>query len=321
MSCDIPQRPLAVHMPNSHDSYTPFTSEGDLEKQKGFGHVSIVSRGSFESIKDFSRPTSSVPSAGVHSEVDWDGPTDPENPYNWSAGKKTFNMLIPSFMSLVTTLISSAYVAGIPLIQQDLHVSFELALLPYSAYILGLGIGAIFFGPCSEVFGRKMVYMVSIPLCGLFIIGTGLSSNITGLIFCRLFSGIFGIGPVSAAPGTIMDMFTREQAALPTALFVLTPFLGPGLAPVIASYVAPWKGWKWLCWVEIMILAVSWLPAVFLSETNKLIILQRRASKVGLAAPPSPVVGKSIGGAVMHYLNITLFLPLRMLVTESVVLW
>jgi len=230
-------------------------------------------------------------------------------------------MSVPSFMSLVTTLISSAYVAGIPLVQHDMHVSFELALLPYSAYILGLGIGAIFFGPCSEVFGRKVVYMVSIPLCGLFIVGTGLSKNIAGLIFCRLFSGVFGIGPVSAAPGTITDMFTREQSALPTALFVLTPFLGPGLAPVIAGYVAPWKGWQWLCWVELMILAVSWLPAFFLSETNKLIILQRRAAKAGLPAPPSPTTGKSIPGVIMHYLNITLFLPLRMLVSESVVLW
>lgn len=294
----------------------------DLEKHKDFATPSVVSMGSFDNIAAVTRPNSTTSSDLDHQfEVNWNGPSDPENPFNWSAGKKAFNMLVPSFMSLVTTLISSAYVAGIPYIQHEMHASLELALLPYSAYILGLGIGAIFFGPCSEVFGRKMVYIISIPLCGLFIVGTGLSKNITGLVFCRLFSGIFGIGPVSAAPGTITDMFVREQTALPTALFVLTPFLGPGLAPVVASYVAPWKGWKWLCWVEVMILAVSWLPAAFLSETNKLILLQLRAKRCGLPAPPSSVAGKPMKGVIMHYLNITLFLPLRMLVTESVVLW
>lgn len=310
---------MSAHLSSPTESYTSFRSDADLEKAKVFGTVSIVSLGSFDNLAEISRPTSSI--STEHLQVDWDGPTDPENPFNWSMGKKTFNMLVPSLMSLVTTLISSAYVAGISRIQYEMHVPLEVALLPYSAYILGLGIGAIFWGPCSEVFGRKMVYMVSIPLCGLFIVGTDFSNNIAGLFFCRLLSGIFGIGPVSAAPGTITDMFTRGQSALPTALFVLTPFLGPGLAPVIASYVAPWKGWKWLCWVEVMILAVSWLPAGFLSETNKLIILQRRATKAGLAAPPSPVAGKSVAGMIMHYLNITLFLPLRMLVTESVVLW
>jgi len=305
-----PQRPQAAYITNPATSYESMMSE-DFEKEKGFGAISIVrSVGSFEDSDD-SRPTSA--GADLQDKVDI--------PFDWSIGKKVFHLAVPSLMSLVTTLISSAYVAGVQPMMIDLHVSFEVSLVGYIMYILGLGIGAIFWGPISEVYGRKIVYIVSIPLCAIFVAFTGISHNIAGVILSRLLAGIFGIGAISAAPGTITDIYCKEQMALPSALFVLTPFLGPAFGPVLAAYVVPWKNWRWLCWIEIAILGAVWLPAFAMHETNATVIRQRHAVKSGLPPPPSPTEGKPASAVVMHYLNITLFRPLKMLVTESVVFW
>jgi MFS family permease len=283
----------------------------DFEKEKGFGAISIVRSVSSFDDSDDARPTT----AGIDLEDKVD------NPYSWSTGKKIFHLAIPSLMSLVTTLISSAYVAGVQPMMLDLHVSFEVSGVGYVMYILGLGIGAIFWGPVSEVYGRKIVYMVSIPICAVFVMFTGISHNIAGVLLSRLFAGVFGIGAISAAPGTIVDIYCKEQMALPSALVVLTPFLGPALGPVLAAYVIPWKNWRWVCWIEIAMLGAVWLPGFAMHETNATTIRQRHAVKSGLPPPPSPTEGKSASAVVMHYLNITLFVPLKLLVTESVVAW
>lgn len=319
-----PTAPMAAHIVGPEMSATSFMSEGDLEKQKPRGLVSVrptSSMSDYYTDSEPSRPNSGIIIASPELLAAEEAAADP---FNWSGLKKAWHATLPSFMSLVVTLISSAYVPGTFLMEMDLHTTFEPVIGGFSAYIFGLGIGAIFWGPVSEVYGRKIVYLTSLPLCGLFIMTTGFSQNTAGVIISRLLSGIMGIGPISAAPGTITDMFTREQVALPTALFVLTPFLGPALAPPLSAYVMTWKGlnsWRWMCWIEIFILLACWLPAFFTSETNKQVIDARRAKKAGLPAPPSPTEGKPASAVIMYYLNETLFRPVKMLFTESLVLW
>lgn len=43
----------------------------------------------------------------------------------------------------------------------DLHASEEVTILGVSLYVLGLGIGPLFVGPLSELYGRNVIYQVS----------------------------------------------------------------------------------------------------------------------------------------------------------------
>ena len=44
---------------------------------------------------------------------------------------------------------------------QDLHTSHEVAILSVSLYVIGLGIGPLFVGPLSELYGRNIIYRTS----------------------------------------------------------------------------------------------------------------------------------------------------------------
>lgn len=46
--------------------------------------------------------------------VDWEGPEDPENPYNWPAKKKWANIAILSLLTLLIPLASSMFAPGVP---------------------------------------------------------------------------------------------------------------------------------------------------------------------------------------------------------------
>lgn len=108
---------------------------------------------------------------------DWDGPDDPENPWNWPFWKRCYHTFIPSGIALVCTLASSIYVPGREDVMRDLGASQIVAILPYSIYVLALAVGPMLAGPSSEVLGRKAVYLVSIPIFTLFILGSGFSKS------------------------------------------------------------------------------------------------------------------------------------------------
>lgn len=163
------------------------------------------------------------------SGLDWEGPDDPANPQNWSKGLKSYHTFIPSAVALVCTTASSIITPALQEIQRDLNVSRELALLPYVLYVLGLGAGPLLAGPASEKFGRRMVYQVGMTGFALFTLGAGFSSDIASLTVCRFFAGVFGSPGLTIGGATLADLWQPHERAIPWAVYVTAPFLGPAI--------------------------------------------------------------------------------------------
>jgi MFS family permease len=53
-------------------------------------------------------------------------------------------------------------------IENSFHVGREVAILSISLYVMGLGVGPLFAGPISELYGRNIVYRVSFALFFVF---------------------------------------------------------------------------------------------------------------------------------------------------------
>lgn len=101
--------------------------------------------------------------------------------------------------------------------------------MPLSVYVLALGFGPILAAPLSETYGRRFVYLISPPLGALFTLGAGFSTNFASLVICRFFAGMFFSPPLAIGAGTIADTRLPKDRASATALYILSPFLGPAL--------------------------------------------------------------------------------------------
>lgn len=248
---------------------------------------------------------------------DWSGPDDPENPQNWTTAKKAYHTAATALLGFAVTCGSSMITPGTPEIQQLFGISRTVAILPLSLFVLGLALGPVLAAPVSETFGRSVVYKISAPAFMLFILGSGFSKSLGSLLVCRLLAGALG-GPVLAVgAGTNADMYDARNRAVASACFVMMPFLGPSLGPVIGGFAAQFKGWRWTQWCTIFVGLAATALILPMSETHKKTILQRRAKKLGIAPPPGPPV---IGLAYAKMLiTITLIRPLNMLFTEPIV--
>jgi len=171
--------------------------------------------------------------------------------------------------------------------------------------------------PISETFGRKIVYICTMPVSLIFTMATGLSQNITSIIVCRFFSSTFGAPAVAVGAGTISDIWELQHGGgLATVLFILAPFVGSSLAPLVGGYTMEARDdWRWLMWVMLMVGGPVWIMAFFLGETSKKELLRRRALKRGVPGPPKPPAK----AALKALFTVILFRPLRMLFMEPIV--
>ena len=162
---------------------------------------------------------------------DWNGPDDPENPLKWPRWKKAYHTFIPAAIAFVCTLASSIYTPGRESLMAEFSVTAEVSLFPYVFYVLGLASGPMIAAPMSETYGRRAVYLTAIPVFALFTLGSGFCNNIAALTICRFFSGVFGSPGLSIGSATLADIYTPAERALPMAIYITTPFLGPAIGP------------------------------------------------------------------------------------------
>lgn len=112
---------------------------------------------------------------------------------------------------------------------EEFGVSSTVAILPLSLYVFALALGPIVGGPLSETVGRYPVYIGAMGLGTLFTLGAGLCPTFPGLCVLRFLTGFCYAPTLAIAAGTLNETFTPVNRALPSAIFILTPFLGPGL--------------------------------------------------------------------------------------------
>lgn len=80
---------------------------------------------------------------------------------------------------------------ALSVISKDLHIADEASTqLAMSAYVLAFGLGPLFFGPLSELYGRKKIVQISNLWYMLWNMSCGFAKNDALLIVGRLFSGV-----------------------------------------------------------------------------------------------------------------------------------
>ncbi|KAJ5988353.1 hypothetical protein N7481_003563 [Penicillium waksmanii] len=275
-------------------------------------------------------PESTDASITTRNPTDWTSQNDKKNPRNWSRLRKTISTLIICSIGFTTTLGASIYAPGHEQVQQEFHVSTTISLLPLSAYSLGLAFGPMISSPLSETFGRKFVYLLTLPLCDVFMLGAGFARNIASLIICRFLAGLFAAPGVSVAAATISDFTAPDQRVIPLAAYYAVPFIGSSLGPLIGGFAVQGEGWRWTSWVVLIMAGVFHPLALFLRESYKATILQKRARKELIVGDGNGDrdgwVGESVTTAtetnllrLRRFVTSTIARPIHMLTTEPLV--
>ncbi|KAI9343301.1 major facilitator superfamily domain-containing protein [Zopfochytrium polystomum] len=241
-------------------------------------------------------------------QVKWDGADDPANPKNWSKGRKWSLTVQIGLIGIVGPMGSSIVAPAIPLISEDYGVtSTVIQNMMLSIFVLAFALGPLFFGPLSEIYGRRWVILIP----AIFFLGFNVACT---CCFFRFLCGVGGSAPLSVGAGVLTDIFKPEEIGIALIVFSLAPSLGPVFGPIIGSFLVERYSWQWTFHaLSIIGAAVILLNLFLLTETYGPRLLAVKAAKTG-KKPPS-----SLHGSMSVVLAESIKRPFILLFTQPIV--
>ena len=252
----------------------------------------------------------------------WNGPDDPLHPRNWCSRKKWTNLLIVSAQATVAPIASTFLAVADIAIAEDFHItSVYLPSLPVAVYLLGLCLGPLCLAPCSERYGRRIVYVVAFILFTILNAGCALAPNMASLVVLRLFCGTAGSAGAVLGAGTISDMFEPKSRGRAQAIYALGPQAGPVLGGVIGGFVLNAIGtWRWLLWIMTIASGImSFITLILLKESYTPLLLEQKAERLRKESGNKDYrVATSSGARPQELFTHAITRPLRMLFTSPI---
>ncbi|KAB8279516.1 major facilitator superfamily domain-containing protein [Aspergillus minisclerotigenes] len=214
--------------------------------------------------------------------IDWYTPDDPENPLNWSLGRKAWVIILISVYTFIVYCGSSIFIPSYEFMMRRYGVSLEVVQLTLAIYVVGYGVGPLIFSPLSEIarIGRNPPYVLSFILFVIVSIILAVIDNFPAIVVLRFLQGFFGSPSLASGGASIQDLFSLIDAPYGFISWVTGFYCGPALGPLLAAYAVT-SDWRWPLW-EIVLMGAPLLLVIvcLLPETSHETILLRRAQRL-----------------------------------------
>jgi multidrug resistance protein len=207
---------------------------------------------------------------------------DQLNPHNWGVTYRWFLTGLVGLFVLNATFASSGPSQLTPSIIAHFGVSREVGVLTIALFVSGYCVGPLLWGPLSERYGRKLVFIVAFLPYTCFQVGCALAPNIGSLLVFRFLGGCFAASPLTNSGGVIADLWDADRRGIAMAIFSLAPFAGPAIAPIVSGALeVTGSSWRWIFWILCIFAGVCLgFIIVLLPETYVPYLLHKEAKKL-----------------------------------------
>jgi len=194
--------------------------------------------------------------------------------------------LILGLLSAIGPFAIDMYLPALPEIGASLGASVGAVQWSLTAFFLSLGAGQLFYGPVSDMVGRKPPLYFGLALFTLASVGCALATDIETLVALRFVQGLGAAAGMAIPRAVVRDLHTGTDAARLMSLLMLVFSVSPILAPLAGSGVIALAGWRSVFFV-VAVAAVAGLALVYAS--------------LGETRPAADRVESSLGGALSAY--------------------
>ena len=173
----------------------------------------------------------------------------------------------PSFFILVAIsaigpLALNIFIPSMPGLQQSFGISYGVAQLTLTLYLIGMAGCQIFYGPLSDRYGRRPMLLLGLVL---FVAASAIAAaapSIEVLIGARLVQAVGGASGIVLARAMVRDIYTREKSASVIAYITMAFVVAPMVAPVLGGALDAMAGWRASFWLltglGVVTLLLAW---------------------------------------------------------------
>ncbi|KAJ4303521.1 hypothetical protein N0V90_002417 [Kalmusia sp. IMI 367209] len=220
---------------------------------------------------------------------------DPNDPLNWSTGRKYFNFgLVCLYVAMVAEFINASTPTWGPM-NKELGYSYAILNDSYAVGCACLGLGSVILIPFALKFGRRPLYLFSTMLQFGLSIWSARMQSVADLMLINILQCFFGSLAEVIVQMTIADIFFTHQRGRMNAIYVWVWLLASYLGSLIAGFVAKGQGWRWIWWWNAIFFGIAILLVAFGYEETKYAppIVGRSPETMNPPASDAPNQGKA----------------------------
>lgn len=151
-------------------------------------------------------------------------------------------MMLIGAMTAVGPVSIDMYLPGFPAIEREFGTRGVEGTM--AAFIVGIAIGQLFYGPISDRFGRKPPLYVGLTVYMIGALGCALSVNMTMLTVMRVVQALGCCAGLVIGRAIVRDRCEPHEAARAFTTLTLIVALGPVLAPAVGGLIVGSVGWR-----------------------------------------------------------------------------
>ncbi len=194
--------------------------------------------------------------------------------------------LVLGLLSAIGPFAIDMYLPALPAIGTSLGADTAQVQASLMAFMAAIAVCQLFYGPVSDMVGRKPPLYFGMALFTLGGIACALAPSIEWLVVARFVQGIGACAAMALPRAIVRDGYTGADAAQLQSLLMLVFSVSPILAPLAGSLIVEFGDWRAIFYAVagIGLLGIL-LTAFFLKETR----------------PASARLESSVGSAIKGY--------------------
>ncbi len=184
-------------------------------------------------------------------------PGEPERPLSLAE-----LVALTALLMALSALSIDIMLPALPVIGADFRLAdANSAQVVVTAYLVGIGLGQLVYGPLSDRIGRRGALLAGL---GLFLCGTMLAllaQSFTAFLAGRALQGFGAAGPRVISVAIVRDLYSGRQMARVMSLAMMTFIIVPVIAPSLGQAVMLFGSWRstFLVLLAVGCVAAGWV--------------------------------------------------------------
>jgi MFS transporter, DHA1 family, multidrug resistance protein len=178
-------------------------------------------------------------------------------------------ILILGALSTISPFSIDMYLPGFPAIAKDLHTTIDWVQLSLTAYLVGIAVGQLLYGPLLDRYGRKIPLYAGLTIYILASLVCATTTSVNSLIVMRFLQAMGGCAGMVAAQALVRDIFPLNKTAQVFSSLTLVIAVSPMIAPTVGGYVTVAFGWESIFLILAGLTALIFLAVHFVLPRGK----------------------------------------------------
>ncbi|KAK8102681.1 hypothetical protein PG984_015827 [Apiospora sp. TS-2023a] len=180
--------------------------------------------------------------------------------------RKLMIVALLSFCSFLAPASSTSVLAATPEVAAEFGTTGSIINLSNALYMLFMGMSPLFWGPLSQVYGRRPVTLATSIAFLACNIGTALAPNLAAFFVFRILTAFEGTSFILVGSSVIGDIYRPTERGTALGWFLSGTLIGPALGPFIGGIIVTYTSWRVIFWLQTGLAAVAAVGSFFLLE-------------------------------------------------------